>query len=208
MKDSLSVIFPVRDKQGQIRERIEALLDYLCEMSNEVQLIAVDDESRDATPEVLEELRRQYPQVDVVRKQNAVGPAHAVESTLYLARGEFIFLHQSYDAIDFEEIAQLWNLRKDEQLVIARAATRIRRIDQQMLQRLQEWGRKLEESWPANKVAAGSLQMMNRSRVTSLSGIKDSLTDLEVTHQSHRRITAPKLSSTKPTAAVPTVLKS
>jgi len=112
-----------------------------------------------------------------------------------LARGEFIFLHQSYDPIDFEEVLQLWKLRKDEQLVIARAATRVRRIDQQLLQRLNDWGRKLEEHWPAPRTVVNGLQMMRKEGIKSLAKIKDSEEDLEVTHQSHRRITGPKFSS-------------
>lgn len=161
----------------------------------------VDDQSEDATPEILDNLRRQYPQVNVVRNNKAVGPAQSAESVLGLAKGEFIFLHQSYESIDFEEIHQLWQLRKDEQLVIARAATRVRRVDQQLLQRLHEWGRKLEEHWPAPKAVVNGLQMMRKDGVKSLSKVKDSSEDLEVTHQSHRRITAPKFIQGSPAAA-------
>ena len=201
MRESVSIIFPVRDRQAQIKPRVEGLLELLCELSQDVQLIIVDDKSDDATPEVLDELRRKYPQVNVIRNINAVGPAQSVESVLCLARGDFIFLHQSYEPIDFEEILQLWQLRKDEQLVIARAATRVRRIDQQLLQRLHEWGRKLEEHWPAPRTVVNGLQMMRKDAVKSLSKIKDTAEDLEVTHQSHRRITAPKFIQTTPASA-------
>ena len=201
MRESLSIIFPVRDRQAQIKQRVEGLLDLLCELSQDVQLIIVDDKSDDATPEVLDELRRKFPQVHVVRNINSVGPAQSVESVLCLARGDFIFLHQSYEPIDFEEILQLWQLRKDEQLVIARAATRVRRIDQQLLQRLHEWGRKLEEHWPTPRTVVNGLQMMRRDAVKSLSKVKDTAEDLEVTHQSHRRITAPKFIQSTPVAA-------
>ena len=192
MRESLSIIFPVRNHQANIAIRINQLLELLCELTQEVQLIVVDDQSDDATPEILDDLRRQYPQVNVIRNNRAVGPAQSVESVLCLAQGDFIFLHQSYDEIDFEEILQLWQLRKDEQLVIARAATRVRRIDQQLLQRLHDWGRKLEEHWPAPRTVANGLQMMRKEGVKSLAKVKDSSEDLEVTHQSHRRITAPK----------------
>lgn len=198
MRESLSIIFPVRDRQSQIKQRVEGLLEMLCELSQDVQLIVVDDQSDDATPEVLEDLRCMYPQVNVVRNINAVGPAHSVESVLCLARGDFIFLHQSYEPIDFEEILQLWQLRKDEQLVIARAATRVRRIDQQLLQRLHEWGRKLEEHWPVPRAVVNGLQMMSKEGVKSLSKLKDISEDLEVTHQSHRRISAPKFIKSTP----------
>ena len=201
MRESLSIIFPVRDRQAEIESRVVGLLELLCELTREVQLIVVDDQSEDATPEILDNLRRQYPQVNVVRNNKAVGPAQSAESVLGLAKGEFIFLHQSYESIDFEEIHQLWQLRKDEQLVIARAATRVRRVDQQLLQRLHEWGRKLEEHWPAPKAVVNGLQMMRKDGVKSLSKVKDSSEDLEVTHQSHRRITAPKFIQGAPAAA-------
>lgn len=197
MKDSLSILFPVRDKQNVIESRVESLLEHLCEISSSVQMIIIDDASTDATPEILDDLRRKYPQIEVIRKQVAVGPTAAVESSLYLANGEFIFLHQSYEPIELDEIRQLWGLRKDDQLVIARAATRVRRIDNQLLQRLQAWGRKLEENWPASKGASGGLQMMKRTGVTSLSEVRDSLEELEVTHQSHRRISPPKGSKSR-----------
>jgi len=201
MRESLSIIFPVRDRQAEIESRVEGLLELLCELTREVQLIVVDDQSEDATPEILDNLRRRYPQVNVVRNNKAVGPAQSAESALCLAKGEFIFLHQSYESIDFEEIHQLWQLRKDDQLVIARATTRVRRIDQQLLQRLHEWGRKLEEHWPAPKAVVNGLQMMRKERLTSLSKIRDSSEDLEVTHQSHRRIAAPKFIQGSPAAA-------
>ena len=195
MRESLSVIFPVRNIQSEIQKRVQDLLEQLCEISNTVQLIAVDDQSDDATPEVLDDLRRQFPQLNVIRNNRSEGPAQSVESVLCLARGDFIFLHPSYDPIDFEEVTQLWKLRKDEQLVIARAATRVRRIDQQLLQRLNEWGRKLEDHWPASKTVGNGLQMMRKEGIKSLAKIKDSEDDLEVTHQSHRRITGPKFSN-------------
>ena len=201
MRESLSIIFPVRDRQAEIESRVVGLLELLCELTREVQLIVVDDQSEDATPENLDNLRRQYPQVNVVRHNKAVGPAQSAESVLCLAKGEFIFLHPSYESIDFEEIHQLWQLRKDEQLVIARAATRVRRIDQQLLQRLNEWGRKLEEHWPVPKAVVNGLQMMRKEGLKSLPRIKDSSEDLEVTHQSHRRITAPKFIQGAPAAA-------
>jgi glycosyltransferase involved in cell wall biosynthesis len=191
MRESVSILFPVRDCQSNVAARIERLLEWLCDLSHEVQLIVVDDQSQDATPEVLDEMRRLYPQVNVIRNAKTVGPSQSVESVLCLARGEFIFLHPSYEPIDHEEILQLWQLRKDEQLVIARAATRVRRIDQQLLQRLQDWGRKLEEHWPVPRAVVNGLQMMRKDAVKSLSK-KDSTDELEVTHQSHRRITAPK----------------
>ncbi len=57
MKDSLSILFPVRDKQSIIESRVESLLEHLCEISSSVQMIIIDDASIDATPEILDDLR-------------------------------------------------------------------------------------------------------------------------------------------------------
>jgi glycosyltransferase involved in cell wall biosynthesis len=202
MPESISVIFPVRNLQADLKSRVEGLLDFLCDLSRDVQLIAVDDFSEDATPEILDDLRRIFPQLRVVRNRQICGPSQAVESVLCLAEGDFIFLHPSYEAIDFEEVIQLWQLRKDQQLVVARAATRVRRIDQQLLQRLHDWGRRLEEHWPAPRAIVDGLQMMSREGVKSLSKVREVDADLEVTHQSHRRITGPKFVQGAPAIAV------
>jgi glycosyltransferase involved in cell wall biosynthesis len=193
MRESLSIIMPVRDRQSTIQARTESLLELISELSSEIQIILVDDYSTDATPEILDDLRRRYPQVDVTRNPRSMGPAQAAELALPKARGEFIFLHQSYDSIDCEELLQLWQLRRDDSLVIARAATRVRRIDNGLLQRLQDWGRRLEEQWPQQRHAWTGLQMMKRSGLASLSEVKDSREDVEVTHQSHRRISGPNV---------------
>jgi hypothetical protein len=88
---------------------------------------------------------------------------------------------------------QLWQLRRDNQLVIARAATRVRRIDNGFLQRLQSWGRRLEEQWPSDRPAWTGLQMMKRSGIQSLAEVRSSDDEVEVTHQSHRRISGPNI---------------
>ncbi|MBM3966652.1 MAG: glycosyltransferase [Planctomycetes bacterium] len=198
MRESLSIVLPIRDRQSSIQSRTEDLLELLSELSDDVQILVADDHSCDATPEILDDLRRMYPQVDVIRHPRSLGPSQAAESVLHKARGEFIFLHQSYDQVDFEEVMQLWQLRRDDQLVIARAATRVRRIDQRLFQRLQDWGRRLEEQWPVAKSVAHGLQMMNRDGVQGLSQIRDTASELEVTHQSHRRISGPKFGQIEP----------
>lgn len=197
MRESLSIIMPVRDRQATIESRTETLLEMLSELSSDVQVILVDDSSTDATPEILDDLRRRYPQITIKRNARSLGPAESVEMALPAARGEFIFLHQSYETVDWEELLQMWQLRRDEQLVVARAATRVRRIDSGLLQRLQNWGRKLEEQWPEQRQGWNGLQMMRRSALKSMAGDPDMAEAMEVTHQSHRRISGPKVLETR-----------
>ena len=119
--ESLSIILPTSNRQETIAERLLSLLENLSELSSHVQLIIVDDGSKDATPEILDDLRRVYPQIEVNRLPKQLGPAAAVQYGLRKATGDFVFAHESYDKVDMAEVKQLWSLRTDPELVMARA---------------------------------------------------------------------------------------
>jgi len=192
--ETLSVILPVSNRQQNVAASIESLLDTLSELAKDVQLIVVDDASSDATPEILDDLRRHYPQVTTLRMTKQLGPSKAVESALPRAVGDFIFLHESYESIELESLKHLWALRHDSELVIARAGTRSKRIDEPLLQRLTAWGKSLEEHWKREtkslneKPLEQGLQMMRREAVELLARVDPKRGDLEVSHLSQRRL--------------------
>lgn len=193
MQESLSIIVPVRDRQSNIADRTESLLERMSELSRTIQLILVDDFSSDATPEVLDDLRRKYPQVAVVRNRQTLGPAQSAEHALYRATGDFIFLHPSYEPVDFSELLQLWRLRRDDQLVVARASTRVRRIDDGVMNRLKDWSRRLVKPSSQSPSQWNGLHMLRRSGIEQFASTPDSAEAVEFSHQSHRRLPAPNL---------------
>lgn len=201
MQESLSIIVPVRDRQSSIQARTESLLELVSDLSRNIQLILVDDHSTDATPEVLDDLRRKYPQILVTHNRQTLGPSRAAESGLHRASGDFIFIHPSYDPVNFDELVQLWRLRRDEQLVIARASTQVRRIDTGFVNRLREWSQQLRK--PASTIPTqwNGLHMMRRSGIDQLANVEDAPSAVEVSHQSHRRLAAPNLARTAQTRA-------
>ncbi len=137
--ESLSIVFPVFNRQETVASRIVELLEDVAELSTRVQVIVVDDGSNDATPEILDDLRRSFPQVEVARMKQQQGPAAAVPIGLRLATGDLVFAHESYDKVDMSEVKQLWSLRSDPELVMARARTRTRKVDQSLLEKLSQW---------------------------------------------------------------------
>lgn len=193
-QETLSVILPVSDRQHHVEAGIESLLESLSELTKVVQLIVVDDASSDATPEVLDDLRRRFPQIISFRLSKKMGPAKAVESVLSHAIGDFIFLHESYESLEIDSLKHLWALRHDRELVIARAATRSKSIDEPLLQRLSAWGKSLEEHWKRetksldDRPLEKGLQMMRREAVEFLARVDPKRGDLEVSHLSQRRL--------------------
>jgi hypothetical protein len=188
MQESISIIVPVRDRQSNVGDRTEVLLERVSELSRNIQLILVDDFSSDATPEVLDDLRRKYPQVEVIRNRKILGPSQSAEQALYRATGEFIFLHPSYEPVNFDELIQLWRLRRDDQLVVARASTRVRRIDTGFMHRLKEWSSQLTNPSAAPPSQWNGLHMVRRSGIKDFAVAPDGIDAVEFSHQSHRRL--------------------
>ncbi|MFO0013055.1 MAG: glycosyltransferase family 2 protein [Planctomycetota bacterium] len=193
MQESLSIIVPVRDRQSTIAARAESLLELVSELSRTIQLILVDDFSSDATPEVLDDLRRKYPQIEIIRNRKTLGPTQAAEQALHRATGDFIFLHPSYDPVDFDELVQLWRLRRDDQLVVARASTRVRRVDTGFIHRLKDWSRRLVQPSANPPSQWNGLHMLRRSGIQHFAATSDTADAVEFSHQSHRRLTSPNL---------------
>jgi glycosyltransferase involved in cell wall biosynthesis len=171
------------------------------ELCRNIQLILVDDCSSDATPEVLDDLRRKYPQVEVMRNRQTLGASQAAEQALHRAKGDFIFLHPSYEPVDFDELVQLWRLRRDEQLVVARASTQVRRVDTGFVNRLKDWsGRLLKPSTNPPSTWNG-LHMLKRSGIQQLATAPEADDSIDISHRSHRRFATPKFLREEPKRA-------
>ena len=196
--ETLSIVIPTANRQDQIAARVETLIDHVSDLCDRLQIVIVDDASTDATPEILEELQRIYPQIEIVRSSSRKGPKFAAEIGLNKAIGTFVFIHDSYDSIDIQAMQQLWSLRNDRNLVVARAGTRTRRIDNAMLEQLAKWGKRIEEHWlpvPVESATnkdkgslSGGLQMVRRDSLAKLARVDSEEPAFEVSHLSQRSL--------------------
>jgi hypothetical protein len=227
MRESLSIIAPIRDLQSSVENRLETLLDWICDLCDDVQVIFVDDASQDATLEILDELQTRYPQFQSLRHTRRMGPDDAVESAIQLALGDFVFLQRSYEKIEAESFHQLWNLRSDPQLVVARLATRILRHDVTAANGLLETGAGAtgKDNQEERQIHGDSrfhiadechawlrgnpgLQMIRRRSFQSMNQAFDSLEGFEITHRSHRQVASSQLHRTPSRAGNSTVGRS
>ena len=161
---------PVDNVEREIGERVERLMDFLSDLAERFEVVAVDDGSTDATAEVLEELRRRIPQLRVKRLASTLGPAAAAAEGLPLAGGDFIFLHESYGEIDAQAVRQLWGMRSDRELVLARVECYRSEVDVEAvgwLSRLAAGLRPQTEKTaaPPSRKPTGQLQMLRRDAV-------------------------------------------
>ena len=94
--DLVSVIIPVYNQENLIERVVDAIL---CSTYSNLEVLAVDDGSKDGTPHILDELAKQNPQLKVIHKPNG-GKRTAVAAGFYEARGKFVVFIDSDSIMD------------------------------------------------------------------------------------------------------------
>lgn len=162
---SLSIVLPVHNAQSSLVRDVQLLLEIVSDITPQFEILIVDDASSDHTEEVAHELSREYPQLRVARHDKRLGQAAAVESALKLTSGDVVFVQDEGGEIRAAEIRQLWQMRNDRDLVMARAATPRRALSPHLLERLHHWGEQLRH---AEAESRGGVQMIRREAVEQL----------------------------------------
>jgi glycosyltransferase involved in cell wall biosynthesis len=110
--DSLSLLVPVRNAQATLEGSIVRILEVLPELTTQFEVVIVDAGSKDATPEVAEELTHKYPQLRVARQIATMGQTGPLETALASAASDYVFVHNSICAEDLENIRWMWHNRR------------------------------------------------------------------------------------------------
>ena len=79
----LSIVLPTFNESGSIREVIQSLLRL--ETDHPLEILVVDDDSRDGTPDLVRALARQDPRIRIIQRVGRSGLASAIEEGLIAA---------------------------------------------------------------------------------------------------------------------------
>jgi glycosyltransferase involved in cell wall biosynthesis len=96
----LSVIMPVYNERSTLR----TVVDRVLAVPLQLELICVDDGSRDGSREILGELQRQYPQLRIFLQPQNLGKGAALRRGIQEATGEFVIIQDAdleYDPGDY-----------------------------------------------------------------------------------------------------------
>jgi Glycosyltransferases involved in cell wall biogenesis len=173
VNDSLSIVVPVRNAETTLAPQIAKLLDVLPDLTGQFEVVVVDDGSTDHTVELVRDLASQYPQLRLIRHRETRGIEAAIRTGLQWAHGRTIFVQEDASALSAADLRELWSLRQDEELVMARAVPRKGVFDAQLLDRLDQWGRTLKAA--SQSPRGSSIHMIRRAAVERL--LADNATD-------------------------------
>lgn len=105
----LSVFFPAYNDAGTIASMVVQAVLTARTLTPNFEVIVINDGSKDATPRVLDELARVYPEVRIVHHVKNRGYGGALRSGFDTASKEFIFYTDGDAQYDPTEMALLWN---------------------------------------------------------------------------------------------------
>ena len=100
--DLVSVIIPIYNQEAMIEDVIDAV--YRSKYGN-LEVVAVDDGSKDETGRILDGLSREYPALRVIHKKNG-GKRTAVAEGFYASRGKYVVLMDSDSIVDPNAIGE------------------------------------------------------------------------------------------------------
>lgn len=104
----LSVFFPAYNDSGTIASMVVSALLAARTLTPDHEIIVVNDGSRDATPQVLDELARVYPEVRIVHHQGNRGYGGALRSGFAAATKDIVFYTDGDAQYDPGEMVLLW----------------------------------------------------------------------------------------------------
>lgn len=104
---SITAFFPAYNDGGTIASMVITALRTLAKVTDDYEVVVVNDGSGDYTAEVLEELARQYPPVRVIHHAGNRGYGAALRTGFAAARKEWVFYTDGDAQYDPHELAAL-----------------------------------------------------------------------------------------------------
>ena len=101
----LSVVMPVYNERATLREIIGKVLA----VPIDIELLCVDDGSRDGSREILAELQSQHPQLRVLLQPKNMGKGAALRRGIQEARGDFVIIQDAdleYDPGEYPQVLE------------------------------------------------------------------------------------------------------
>jgi len=131
-KFSISVFFPVYNDEKTIPKLVADVVPILKRISDDYEVILVNDCSTDNSAKVVEQLAKKYPHVRTIHHEHNMGYGGSLKSGIYGARKEWVFYTDGDGQYDVAELEKLVPWMGSADLVngykISRSDSYMRRI--------------------------------------------------------------------------------
>jgi hyaluronan synthase len=91
-KPLVTIVVPVKNEEGNIKRCVQSCIDGTYSPK---EIIVVNDGSTDETPQILDQMRKDYPSLRIIHLSKSVGKKKAIEMATEIAKGEIYFFMDS-----------------------------------------------------------------------------------------------------------------
>ena len=171
---SISCVMPAYNEAGSLARLVPHILERLLTLSPHVELVIVNDGSRDTSAQVIESLCQQHPEVVGIDLSRNFGKESALTAGLHAARGDVVVLMDAdgqHPVALVERMLALWREGSDVVYAVRRAREDQSRLHAQLTSvfyRLINWGSRVEI--PPH---AGDFRLMDRQVVEALKALPE-----------------------------------
>ena len=118
--DSLSILIPAYNEENRLPQTLRRVLDWTAQGSfSFLEVIVVDDGSRDGTARVVEEFARDNKCLRLVRNPGNRGKGYAVRHGMLEAKGEWILYTDADLSAPIEELEKLCRAAREQDAAVA-----------------------------------------------------------------------------------------
>lgn len=141
---SISIFFPAFNDEGTIAGLVRDALDLLPTLTNDYQVLVINDGSTDKTAAIIDELALKYPEVRAIHHDCNRGYGGALQTGFKESEKELVFYTDGDGQYDVRELTRLWPLMTEDVAVVngykvQRADGRARKMMGGAYNRLARW---------------------------------------------------------------------
>ena len=210
---SVSVLVPAYNEQDSIRETVETILK--SNYKNILEVIILNDGSKDDTLKISRELEKEYGKVKILNKENS-GKADSLNQGIKISKGDLIAVVDADSFPDSHAISSMVGFFNEERTGAVTTRILVRKKDN-MLRKMQAieykviaFTRKLLGFIDSIYVTPGPMALYRRSALVDIGGFdKNNMTeDIEATwHLLHKGYSVKMSFVAKSTSIAPKTLK-
>lgn len=133
---SLTIFFPCYNEEENVRRATEAAIEAAQLVTDDYEILIVNDGSKDRTGKIADELEKQYPVVRALHHPRNRGYGAALQTGYSSASKDAVFYTDGDLQFDIKEITLLWPLLEEYDVV---TGYRIKRMDS-LLRKINSFG--------------------------------------------------------------------
>jgi glycosyltransferase involved in cell wall biosynthesis len=107
---SLSLVLPVCNAERTLAENVQHLFEILNDLTDNFEVLLVDQGSIDHTIDVAQDLAIQFPQVRIAHRETVDRDDVSIDRTLAQTRGDIVFVQRGRSGVRPSALRRLWQL--------------------------------------------------------------------------------------------------